>query len=75
MIMTSWGYQFGEQVARICLDHYGKVVRKSGKPRDGYEWTVLAAIVCCRSPPDPGRIVTVLHTSLLAPQMSSSCLL
>lgn len=37
--------EFAERLGSLCLDFYRCKLKKSGKPRAGLEWTVMAAIV------------------------------
>ena len=37
--------EFTERLGSLCLNFYRCKLKKSGKPRDGLEWTVMAAIV------------------------------
>eukprot|EP00117_Sycon_ciliatum_P013471 scpid38913/ scgid14124/ tRNA-specific adenosine deaminase 1; tRNA-specific adenosine-37 deaminase len=34
-----------DRIARACVHHYDRCLTKKGKPRDGVEWTPMAAVV------------------------------
>ena len=59
--MEKYNYDdiFADKVASLCFDHYAHVIKKTGKPQNNREWTVLACVVaelCVK-----GTINLVLH--------------
>lgn len=46
--MKMINYADANKIQDVCLNHYSRVLSKSGKAKLGSEWTVLSAIVMLR---------------------------
>lgn len=47
--MCSNDQQFANRIAKFCVKHFSQTLPRKGKPQDGKEWTLLAAVVMTKS--------------------------
>jgi len=58
MARHNYNNLFADKISYVCCNHYKQFVKKTGKPQNDREWTVLAAVVAelCVDPV-PGIVV------------------
>ncbi|KAL9974640.1 hypothetical protein ACROYT_G011701 [Oculina patagonica] len=64
---------FSNKVAHLCCEHFKKL-NKKGKPQEGHEWTLLAAIVLVREQDDNGKYLSEYSVDVVSMGTGSKCI-
>ena len=64
---------FADKVAKLCCDHYAKVLSKRGKPQKRKEWTFMAAIILMKTNQSEMSVVAMGTGSKALGQSKVNC--